>query len=141
MTWAHARLDASAGKAVPLPPVIETLKLGGLDRWCAGQVDKIWYPAPELLNVDGSLFGGYLAALADQMLAFAAMTVVPADRMFRTVNLQIGFFHVARAEPLHLTAEVVAQTRRMISCRVAFRTAEGLLIAEATAQQIVLPLS
>lgn len=140
MTWAQARLDAIAGKSVTLPPVIETLKLGGLDRWSAGLVDKIWHPAPELLNSDGSLFGGYLAALADQMLAFAAMTVVPPDMMFRTFNLQIGFFHVARAEPLHLTAEVVAQSRRMISCRVAFRAAEGLLVAEATAQQILLPL-
>jgi len=32
---------------------------------------KTWSPSPDLANGDGSLFGGYLAALADQALAFA----------------------------------------------------------------------
>ena len=35
-----------------------------------------------LLNVDGSLFGGYLAALADQALTLAAMTSVPDSMVF-----------------------------------------------------------
>jgi len=40
-----------------------------------------------LLNVDGSLFGGYLAALADQALTFAAMTSVPDSMVFRTASI------------------------------------------------------
>ncbi len=76
MTWATDRLDVLvAGKAEP-PPVVRTLKLGLLDAWGEGWIRKSWQPSPELENGDGTMFGGYLAALADQALALAAMTLV-----------------------------------------------------------------
>jgi len=138
MTWATERLDAvKAGTAVP-PPVVQTLKLGLIDDWGEGWVKKSWRPAPELATADGSLFGGYLAALADQVLAFAAMTVVPHDRLYRTVNLQMHFLKVGRDGPLAIEARVVAQTRQLITARAEFRREDGALIAEATAQQIVM---
>lgn len=138
MTWATDRLDAiKAGAA--LPPVVATLQLGGLDDWGEGWMRKRWSPSPDLLNADGSLFGGYLAALADQALAFAAMTVVPGDSLFRTVNLAVNLVRVGRAAPLAIEARVVAATRQLITARVDFRRDDGELVAEATAQQIVMP--
>ncbi|QYE33663.1 PaaI family thioesterase [Polymorphobacter sp. PAMC 29334] len=138
MTWATDRLDAiKAG--VSVPPVVATLQLGGLDEWGAKWVRKTWIPKPDLLNSDGSLFGGYVAALADQMLAFAAMTVVPGDSLFRTINLSVNFVRIGRAAPLMIEARVVAVTKRLITVRVEFRRDDGDLIAEATAQQIVEP--
>lgn len=138
MTWATERLDAvKAGTAIP-PPVVQTLKLGLIDDWGEGWVKKSWRPAPELATADGSLFGGYLAALADQVLAFAAMTVVPHDRLYRTVNLQMNFLKVGRDGPLAIEAKVVARTRQLITARAEFRREDGALIAEATAQQIVM---
>jgi uncharacterized protein (TIGR00369 family) len=140
MTWATDRLDAlKAGTATP-PPIVETLKLGLIDDWGPGWVRKSWRPAPELATADGSLFGGYLAALADQVLAFAAMTVVPHDRLYRTVNLQLNFLKVGRGGPLAIEARVVAQTRQLITARAEFRREDGVLIAEATAQQILLAI-
>lgn len=138
MTWATERLDAlKAGTATP-PPIVETLKLGLIDDWGEGWVKKSWAPSPELATADGSLFGGYLAALADQMLAFAAMTVVPHDRLYRTVNLQMNFLKVGRSGPLTIEARVVARTRQLITARAEFRREDGALIADATAQQIVM---
>jgi uncharacterized protein (TIGR00369 family) len=138
MTWATERLDAlKAGTATP-PPIVETLRLGLLDDWGEGWVRKSWRPLPELATADGSLFGGYLAALADQILAFAAMTVVPHDRLYRTVNLQVNFLKVAREGPLAIEARVVARTRQLITVRAEFRREDGVLIAEASAQQIVM---
>lgn len=138
MTWATDRLDAlKAGTASP-PPIVETLRLGLIDDWGPGWVRKSWRPTPELATADGSLFGGYLAALADQVLAFAAMTVVPHDRLYRTVNLQLNFLKVGRGGPLAIEARVVAQTRQLITVRAEFRREDGALIAEATAQQILL---
>jgi uncharacterized protein (TIGR00369 family) len=113
--------------------------LGGLDDWGEGWVRKTWTPAPELLNVDGSLFGGYIAALADQILAFAAMTVAPADAMFRTSNLKVDFIRVGKAEILTIEGRVVAQTKGMIHVEADFRRPDGELIARASAQQIVVP--
>ena len=112
MTWATDRLDAIKAGGT-LPPVVATLQLGGLDDWGDGWVRKTWTPKPDLLNSDGSLFGGYVAALADQMLAFAAMTVVPGDSLFRTTNLMVNFVRVGRAAPLAIEARVVAVTKRV----------------------------
>jgi uncharacterized protein (TIGR00369 family) len=139
MTWATERLDAlKSGTARP-PPIVETLKLGLIDDWGEGWVRKSWSPAPELQTADGSLFGGYLAALADQVLAFAAMTVAPDDLHFRTLNLQINFVRIGRAHPLRIEARVSARTRQMITVRADFRREDGELLAEATAQQLLIP--
>lgn len=140
MTWATDRLELlKAGKATP-PRIVDTLKLGLLDDWGEGWVRKSWRPDPSLATADGSLFGGYLAALADQVLAFAAMTVVPDDRIYRTLNLQLNFLRVGRDHPLKIEARVIAHTKQLITVRAEFRRDDGAHIAEASAQQLVLAL-
>jgi uncharacterized protein (TIGR00369 family) len=137
-TWATNRLDALIAGATP-PTVVTKLELGTLDAWGEGWVRKRWVAKPDLMNVDGSMFGGYLAALADQMLAFAAMTVLPGDHMFRTTNLTVSFFKIGR-DDMDIEAKVVSQTRQMIAVRATFTSPEGLLLAEATAQQFLIPM-
>jgi uncharacterized protein (TIGR00369 family) len=126
---------------VEAPPVVQTLRLGLLDSWSEGEANKRWEPAPELLNADGSMFGGYIAALADQMLAFAAMTVVPEGSAFRTINLNVQFLRVGRAHPVLAEARVTAATKSLIAVEVNFyREDDRALIATASAQQMVTPL-
>jgi uncharacterized protein (TIGR00369 family) len=139
MSWATERLDALLKPGVVLPPVTETLQLGTIESWGEGWVKKLWTPTPALLNSDGSLFGGYLAALADQMHAFAAMTVVPDGSIFRTTNLAISYFKVGRSHPITLIGKVVVATKAMISTEVEFFKDETTLIAKSTAQQILMP--
>jgi uncharacterized protein (TIGR00369 family) len=134
-TWATKRLDQLVLGAEP-PPVIKTLQLGTLDSWGLGWAKKTWTPSTPLLNVDGSAFGGYIAALADQILAFAAMTVVPNEKTFRTSNLNVSFFRVVK-ERLQIEGKVIAQSRQVIHVRAEFRLASGELVAEATALQLV----
>lgn len=138
-TWATNRLDQYVAKEVMPPPVVQTLRLGTLDEWRPGWIRKQWEPQPELLHIDGSIFGGYIAALADQALAFAAMTVVPGESVFRTLNLNVNFIRVSGAQPLIIEAVVVAQTRQMITVRATIKREDGELIAEASAQQILQP--
>lgn len=137
MTWATERLDALKAGAVEPPPLVGRLGLGFLDDWGAGWVKKTWTPEPDLLHQDGSMFGGYIAALADQMFAFAAMSVVPDGSAFRTVNLSVQFFRIARNEPVVIEARVVAQTKQLISVEAEFRTSGDRLIAKASAQQVI----
>lgn len=93
-TWATQRLDSLIAGTASAPPVVQAMQLGTLDSWSPGLVKKQWDPRPNLLNGDGSMFGGYIAPLADQVLAFAAMTVVSHDMSFRTVNLFVNFIRV-----------------------------------------------
>jgi len=142
MTWATDRLDALVAGREEAPPVVQTLRLGLLDAWEPGWVGKRWEPDPELLNGDGSLFGGYIAALADQLLAFAAMTVVPEGSAFRTINLSVQFIRVGRAHPILAEGRVTAQTTSLITVEASFfREDDKALIARATAQQMVTPFA
>ena len=136
-TWATDRLDALIAGATP-PLVVSKLELGTLDAWGEGWVRKRWNAKPELMNADGSMFGGYLAALGDQMLAFAVMTVLPADNLFRTANLAVSFYKVGRGD-MDIEAKVISKTRQMITVRATFTSPEGVLLAEATAQQFLMP--
>jgi uncharacterized protein (TIGR00369 family) len=140
MGWAGERLDALKAGTVELMPVVKTLRLGALDDWRPGWVRKVWEPIPELLQSDGTMFGGYLAALADQTLAFATMSVLPDDQFFRTVGLSVQFFRGSRNERITIEARVVAQSRQLIAAEAEFRNPSGDLIAKATAQQVLLPI-
>jgi uncharacterized protein (TIGR00369 family) len=139
MTWATDRLAALKAGATDLPPVVRTLKLGTLDDWGEGWVRKRWTASPEILNVDGSMFGGYIAALADQILTLAAMSVLPENCAHRTTNLSVQFLKLARGEPLVIEARVLAQSKQLITVEADFRFENGDLIAKATAQQMITP--
>jgi len=139
MTWGTDRLEGLKAGAGEPPPIVRTLRLGLIDDWGEGWVRKSWTPHADLATADGSLFGGYLAALADQVLTFAAMTVAPDDMHFRTLNLQVNFIRIGRNGPLGIEAKVVARTRQMITVRAEFRREDGELLAEATAQQLLMP--
>lgn len=141
MTWATERLASLKAGATDLPPVVRTLKLGTLDDWGPGWARKRWTAAPEILNVDGSMFGGYIAALADQILTFAAMTVLPDNCAHRTANLSVHFLKLARGQPLVIEARVLAQSKQVITVEADFRLEDGALIAKASAQQIVTALT
>jgi uncharacterized protein (TIGR00369 family) len=138
-TWATQRLDALVAGATP-PPVVTHMELGTLDAWGEGWARKKWVAKPELMNSDGSMFGGYLAALADQMLAFAAMTILPGDHFFRTTNLSVSFFKLGRGD-MDIEAKVISQSRQMIAVRATFTSPDGILLAEASAQQILTPMA
>ncbi|HEY1709762.1 MAG TPA: PaaI family thioesterase [Rhizomicrobium sp.] len=140
MNWAIDRLNKLKAKEVELVPAAKTLRLGGLDDWSEGLAVKRWLPCDEVLNGDGSLFGGHIAALADQMLAFAAMSVMPDDTAFRTINLAVQFFKIGRAHPLNIEARVTSQSKSLITVEADFRRDDGANIARATAQQMVIPL-
>lgn len=139
MTWATDRLDALVRREAEPPPVATTLRLGLVDAWGEGWARKRWEPHPDVMNADGSMFGGYLAALADQMLTFAAMTVIDGASAFRTTDLQIRFFKVGRAHPLIIEGRVIARSRSLITVEVDLAREDGDLIAKATGQQFVTP--
>lgn len=140
MTWGSERLEALKMGAVEAPAIVRRLGLGFLDDWKPGWVKKTWQPTPELLNTDGSMFGGYIAALADQVLAFAAMSVVPNEAAFRTINLSLQFFRVVRNDAISIEASAVAQTKQLISVEALFRDTNERLFAKAAAQQLIVPL-
>lgn len=136
MTWATAILESMKQGTHPVPPIVNTLQLGLIDDWGDGWIRKTWCPKPELLQLDGSMFGGYIAALFDQALAFATMTVIGDDEGYRTTNLNISFMSLSRSEELVLEARVVSRSRRLITVEGTLSAKTGEIRSIATAQQM-----
>lgn len=138
MTWATDLLEKMKHGTHQIPPLVENLQLGLLEDWGDGWVKKIWRHQAAFLHNDGSMFGGYVGALFDQVFSFAAMTVVSEHEVFRTVNLSINFVSISRAEDVVLDARVVSRSRRLITLEGQLSSLRGKIRSTATAQQMIL---
>lgn len=136
MTWATEMLENMKLGTHPVPPITQTLQLGLIDDWGDGWVQKTWMPTPELLQSDGTMFGGYISALFDQIFAFATMTVIGDDEAYRTSNLNVSFMSLSRNEKVIVEARVVSRSRRLITLEGKMLGDQAKVRSIATAQQI-----
>lgn len=137
MTWAKDMLENMKQGTHQVPPIVRTLQLGLIDDWGDGWIRKTWHPKPELLQNDGTMFGGYIAALFDQAFAFAAMTVMEDDEACRTTSLNISFISLSRSEDILIEAKVVSRSRRLITVEATLSSNTGEIRSIATAQQMI----
>jgi uncharacterized protein (TIGR00369 family) len=118
-----------AGRSA-LPPAVENLCLGTISEWLPGYARKEWAVNPEFFTAVG-LFGGYLAALADQMFVLSSISLLEDWEIPRTTSLQIDFFRPVSSGTLIIEGNVVNRSKRLIHVEVTFRDDYGQLAAKA----------
>jgi uncharacterized protein (TIGR00369 family) len=128
-------LDGYVDRNVPEPLVNTRLGLGTLDKWHPGYAAKTWPVSRDLFH-GNALFGGYIAALADQMLGLAAMTVLQDDQFIGTTQMSINYLAPVQGGELRIEGRVVQQRGKSIYCECSFHLADTL-VAKASATQIV----
>lgn len=129
-------LDSLVNGTAPEPLVNQKLGLGqALSEWSPGLVEKRWQVDPELFH-GGALFGGYIAAIADQVLGLAAMTVLEDGYFFGTTNMSINYLAPVTGGELRIRGEVVQQRKKSIFVECSFFSGEKL-VAKASATQVV----
>jgi acyl-CoA thioesterase len=91
---------------------------------------------PEYINFNGMIFGGIVAAAADQAFAYATNSVITPNV---AVHFNIQFIAAVTADD-ELTAEcrVVKSGKRVCFSEMAVTNREGKLIAKATGTTIPL---
>ena len=122
----------------PPPPCITNLELPGPDSWEPGRVTSSWEIDKRFYIDRDALFGGFIAALADHVLALATMTVIAGDEHFATSDLRTSFFRPVRGKRLAMEAVVIHHSRNMVNAEVSFTRDDGKLAAKATATQVIL---
>ncbi|MEM7329834.1 MAG: PaaI family thioesterase [Pseudomonadota bacterium] len=136
MTWATEMLENMKRGTHQLPPVTQSLQLGLIDDWGQGWVRKRWVPKKAFLQQDETVFGGYMAALFDQVFALATMTVIEDHEAFRTSSLNVSFLSLSQGETLNIEAKVVSRSRRLITLEAKILGEAHQVRSLATAQQI-----
>jgi uncharacterized protein (TIGR00369 family) len=139
------RLSAITDGSLTLPLVTQLLGLGRLTRWSEGYVEKEWKVDPGFCTGDGAdqqaLFGGYLAALADQVLTFATMTVMDDKHAFKTSELHVSFFRPITEGTVRIVGRVVNRSRTLVHVEAEFYRDDGKLAAKASATELVQPMT
>ncbi|MEQ8993946.1 MAG: PaaI family thioesterase [Pseudomonadales bacterium] len=128
-------LDGYVEGTEPEPLVNQKLGLGTLDEWRPGFVSKRWAVDEDLFH-GRALFGGYIAALADQMLGLAAMTVLEDGVFFGTTNMSINYLAPVTGGDLVVEARVIAHHRKAMLVECSFLV-EDALVAKATAIEVI----
>jgi len=83
------------------------------------------------------VFGGYLAAVADNVMALLMFTVLLDDENFTTSNLDLRFIRPVTPGPVEVEATIVNRGKRLAHCELTIKRADGKLAAMADATQVI----
>ncbi len=132
-------LDQVVAGETPATTYAQLLHLPRPTSWEPGRVSTTWHVEPELLTPWGAVFGGYLAALADEFAGLAALSVLEDGEMFATADFRLSPMRAVREGDVAIDARVVHRGRSTIHVEVEFRRADDVLAAKASAIQVLTP--
>jgi uncharacterized protein (TIGR00369 family) len=118
-------------------PALRRLALPNFSGWEPGRVWGDWDFDPEICNPDGTLFGGYLAALADATAGHAMATTLSDEEGFATADLHISYHRPVRGGRLRFEGVVLTRGRQIGHVEVRFTSHVGDLVATARATEVV----
>jgi len=87
---------------------------------------------PHHLNLFGIVHGGVLSSLLDNAMGIATLLAYPDYNVF-TSNLNIHFVAPLQTDELRITADIIYETRRSMTCTGQVFAADGQLGSLATA--------
>ncbi|MFN3653309.1 MAG: PaaI family thioesterase [Armatimonadota bacterium] len=95
----------------------------------AGRATGTYAPRTHHQGYAGMAHGGILAALLDEAMVYAAITL---GRWATTAELTVRYARPAGTDrPLVISAEVTRHARKLVECRAEIRDEEGALVASA----------
>ena len=98
----------------------------GTSRW-------LWEILPEnTINPFGTVQGGYLAVLVDEVLSTAIGSVLEHDEWAVTVELKLSYLRAVRPQRLEGRGRVIRRTRAIAFMDAEIRNADGELAVAAS---------
>ena len=91
----------------------------------------------QFLNPAGDVQGGFLAAMLDDTLGPALVATLGVGQWAPTIDLQVQFLRPARPGELHGMGRVVRRGREVAFLAGELRSADGAVVATATASAII----
>lgn len=130
-------LDSVVDGTAPRTAYAEALRLPAPAGWERGRVWATWEVAPGLLTPWGAVFGGYLAAMADEFAGMAALSVLEEGETFGTTDLHVSPVRALREGTARIEARVVARGRSTIHVEVVIMRDDGTLVTRASVTQVL----
>jgi uncharacterized protein (TIGR00369 family) len=134
--WSDLLNTIVNGTAEP-PPYVHTLGTTRMKRWEPGRVWCEWEVKPALFQDLNTLFGGFVAALADEVLGFTTMTILNEGEVFITADLHVTFRRLIKEGVLIFEGRIVQREKRSAHAEVVITSQDGTIVAEAFAKEII----
>ena len=131
--------DAVAGK-VPPPPAAALLGWKAIET-DPGHVRVEFQAKAEFYNPTGVVQGGFLAAMLDDTMGPAAMTLLGLGETVTTLEMKVSYLRPARAGRLIGEGRVVHKGRSVVFLEGSLSAEDGALVATATATSRIVPFS
>ena len=130
-------LRRAVASGEPAPPAASLLGWEALEIE-PGRV-RVRYAADErFFNPHGSVQGGFLAAMLDDAMGPAGLTLLGPGEFAPTIEMKVAFLRPARTGTLIAEGRALHRTRRVLFLEGALRTEDGQLIATATSTACIL---
>jgi len=134
------RLTLIVQQRLPRPKVVDIFRMPDLKSWEPGLVEVEFHPDEDFYSIGETLFGGYIAALADTYACHAVTTVLPDDLFVQTRSIQTYFHKPIRNEVVHIFGRLVWDGKRSAHARVEFTQNNGDLCVHAEAAIAKMPI-
>ncbi|MEA2517427.1 MAG: hypothetical protein QOG16_1265 [Actinomycetota bacterium] len=124
---------------MPRPPFAELFGLTDIDAK-EGYFQTTAPSSPWFTSPAGTVYGGFLAYLADSVLTGAMATVVPPNATVASLDLKVSFLRPVMPDgrPLVAVANVVHKGKTFIVADCEIVNADGKLIVKATSSGAIL---
>ena len=134
--WSDLLNSIVDGTSQP-PPYVRTLGTTSMKQWEPGRVWCEWEVNPALFQDMNALFGGFVAALADEVLGFTTMTILEDGEVFLTTDLHVTYHKLIKEGLLNFEGRIVQREKRSVHAEVVITKQDGMVVAEATAKEII----
>ena len=130
--------DVVAGRA-PVPPSSAMLGWTPVDVG-AGHIRVEYLAKEDFYNPAGVVQGGFLAAMLDDVMGPAAVTLMEPGEVPATVEMKVSYIRPAVAGKLIGNGRVVYKGKSIVFMEGSLTTEDGVLIATATGTARIVPL-
>lgn len=118
------------------PPCSRTLGFRNA-RLVDGAAVLEYEPGPHLLNPIGSVQGGIVAAILDDVFSIAVLAQLGPDDTAPTVEMKVSYFKPVMAGVVTGIGRALQVGRTMAFAEAELRDAKGVLLAKASATVVV----
>lgn len=124
---------------LPHPPLVEFFGMKGL-RAGEGLFNVTAPSSPWFTSPAGTVYGGFLAFLADNVISGALSTVIPPGSTFAALDLKVSFVRPVMPDgrPLTATATVVHRGKTLLVAECEIVNDDGKVVVKALSSAAIL---
>lgn len=105
-----------------------------------GRIVFTGVPGGNVLNLIGTVHGGYAATILDSALALSVLSTLDADSNFTTLEIKVNYVRpISPGMSVRAEGTVVHSGRRVATSEARLTDSEGRLLAHGTTTCIILP--